>query len=77
MQTTKQFYNLTCRQHECLYYLVQGNSAKQIGNILGLSYRTIEYYLNIQKKKFNCKNRQELIRIALKLPMIQTKLLQL
>lgn len=67
--------NLTHRQADCLYYLTQGKSAKEIARLLGLSPRTVEYYLNIQKKKFNCKDRSELVSKALKTPCIQKRLL--
>lgn len=53
--------SITHRQAECLYYLFRGKTAKQIAKILNLSYRTIEYYIENLKNKFDCKNRTELI----------------
>jgi DNA-binding CsgD family transcriptional regulator len=36
---------LSARQIECLYWVQEGKSAGDIGQILGLSGRTIEYHL--------------------------------
>lgn len=49
------------REKECMHYLSQGMTAKKIASILMLSPRTIEFYIENIKKKFNCKNRTELI----------------
>lgn len=54
-------YQLTKRQQQCLYYLAQGKSAKQIAIILELSYRTVENYLAALKAKWGVKNKTELI----------------
>jgi PAS domain S-box-containing protein len=55
------FTNLSVRQSECLYYLVRGMTAKQIAKTLHLSHRTIEFYLDNLKVKFQCKTRSELV----------------
>lgn len=52
---------LTKRQSECLYHLVRGLTAKQIAKVLGLSNRTVEFYLENLKEKFNCSNKSDLI----------------
>ena len=49
------------RQKECLQYLVRGKTAKEIADILGLSKRTIENYIDTIKVKFNVSTRSELI----------------
>jgi len=51
---------LSNRERECLYYLIQGASAKEIARILALSSRTIEFYFIRMRTKFNCANRMEL-----------------
>lgn len=56
---------LSKRQTECLYYLTRGKTAKEIANILNLSCRTVEHYLDTIKTKWNCNSRQELLEIAL------------
>lgn len=49
------------RETECIHYLVKGKTCKQIANILGLSYRTIEHYLENIKKKMNVRSKSEVI----------------
>lgn len=65
---------LTKRQSDCLLYLVQGLSLKQIGKKLKLSPRTVEHYLDAVKFKLNCGSRAELISKALKLQCFQKTL---
>jgi DNA-binding NarL/FixJ family response regulator len=52
---------LSSRQQECLFFLLRGKTAKQIGQQLNLGHRTIESYLETIKSKFNCQTRYELI----------------
>ncbi|WP_165482761.1 PAS and helix-turn-helix domain-containing protein [Legionella gresilensis] len=49
------------QQRKCLKYLIQGLSAKEIAKKMDLSHRTIEYYLQILRKKLACRNKAELI----------------
>lgn len=65
---------LSKQQTECLYFLVKGMSCKQIANMLGLSHRTVERYLDTVKLKLNCYNKSELIAAALEIPMIKNRL---
>lgn len=53
---------LSKRQKECLDYLIEGFSTKEIAAKLHLSPRTIEYYINIMMNKFHCRSRYELIK---------------
>lgn len=53
--------HLSKRQEECMDLLIKGNSANQIGDALGLSKRTIEFYLENIKNKLSCNSKQELI----------------
>lgn len=52
---------LTERQHQCAELLLQGKTAREIAELMGLSRRTIEYYLCNIKSKLECKNKVELI----------------
>lgn len=58
---------VTKREKECLDYLMKGLTAKHIARKLNLSPRTIEFYIENMKKKFDCSNRTQLIAKALKL----------
>jgi DNA-binding CsgD family transcriptional regulator len=54
-------FKLTPRQHECLFFLVRNKSAKEISEILDLSHRTVEDYLEEIKLKLNCISKSQLI----------------
>ncbi len=49
------------RERECLNYLIQGKTAKEIARALNISHRTVEFYIEKMKQKFNCANRIELV----------------
>ncbi|MDX1901288.1 MAG: helix-turn-helix transcriptional regulator [Gammaproteobacteria bacterium] len=66
--------NLTARQLDCLLYLIKGHTIKQIANILMLSPKTVEHYLEACKEKLNCLTKSELIAAGLKLSVIRKKL---
>ncbi len=51
---------LTHRQIQCLYYLSQGLTDKEIAKKLTLSPKTIEHYILILREKFNARNRIDL-----------------
>jgi PAS domain S-box-containing protein len=54
-------FNLARRESECVYYMVRGMTAKQIGRVTNLSYRTVEFYLSNAKLKLGCRTKQALI----------------
>jgi PAS domain S-box-containing protein len=54
-------FNFARRESECVYYMVRGMTAKQIGRKTNLSYRTVEFYLNNAKLKLGCRTKQALI----------------
>ena len=57
--------SLSKRQEEVLFYLVRGKSAKLTAKIMGISFRTVEHYIDILKNKLNCQTKAELIEYAL------------
>lgn len=42
---------ITKMENKCLYHLSRGNTVKQIANVLGISARTVETYMNNVKQK--------------------------
>ncbi len=52
---------LTERESECLFYLLRGKTAKGIGQILGISGKTVENYVEKLKLKFSCFRKSDLI----------------
>jgi len=57
---------LSARELVCLVHLVRGRTAKEIAQIIHLSPRTVEHYINIIKLKFNAQNKSELIKLVSK-----------
>ena len=62
---------LTQREAQCLIHLAQGNSAKHVARILGLSHRTVEFYASRLKEKLNCKTTAQLAFKAAMLGLLQ------
>ncbi len=63
--------HLTEREVDTLKELMHGYTNKEIANKLGLSSRTIEYYLKNVRTKLDCASKRELIRLLLKTDFIQ------
>lgn len=57
-------FNLSPRQQECLFYLIRGQTAKQIAKQLGCSHRTVEAHIDHIKNKFKCTTKGDLINMA-------------
>ena len=62
-QLGKEFYHacLTRREVECMYYLLRGQTAKGTANVLGLSRRTVESYIENVKGKLCCNSKSQLV----------------
>jgi DNA-binding CsgD family transcriptional regulator len=58
--------SLSKREFECLFYLVQGRTMKEIARFMNLSFRTIEFHLNNVKRKLNCNKKSQVIDTLLK-----------
>jgi DNA-binding NarL/FixJ family response regulator len=56
---------LHTRETLCIYYLIRGMTAKQIGIVMSISERTVEGYIVSIKNKLGCANRYEIITKAL------------
>lgn len=56
----KSMADISPKEARCLYYLLKGKSAREIGEILHKSTRTIEGHLENAKQKLCCTTRSEL-----------------
>jgi DNA-binding CsgD family transcriptional regulator len=63
-------WNLSPRQGECFFWVLQRKSAREIGLLLGLSKRTIEHYIDLIKAKFKVKTMPALLELAQEKGMI-------
>jgi len=59
---TESSVRLTKQENNCLKGILEGKSAKVIARELGLSFRTVEYYIDNIKKKSGCRNRFEILK---------------
>jgi len=50
----------TMREAECVYLLIKYETRKTIGKKLGISFRTVDYYLENVKRKLDCKTKRSL-----------------
>lgn len=58
-------YQLSPRELETLFLLLRGKTAKQIAEVLNLSKRTVESYIEQIKNKFGCHNKAEVLYLAM------------
>ncbi len=56
----KKTMDISIQEARCLYYLLKGKSARETGEILFRSTRTIEGHITSVKQKLNCTTRSEL-----------------
>ncbi len=54
---------LTKREAECVFLMLDGQTAKQIAEYLNISYRTVETHYKNAKDKLNCSTKEELNKI--------------
>ncbi len=62
---------LTKRETEIFQYILQGYSAKKIGQFLGISFRTVESYISTLKVKFRCSRKNDLISMCIRLGILR------
>lgn len=58
---------LTQREMDCLKLISEANTAKQIGQHLNISPRSVEKYTNTLKEKLGCANKKALIELSHKI----------
>jgi DNA-binding CsgD family transcriptional regulator len=54
---------LSKREQQCVALMREGNSARATGEILKLSRRTVEYYLDTIKGKLSCRSKADLLKL--------------
>lgn len=52
---------LSVREKECIQHLLLGRSARETGYYLNLSPRTVEFYFENIKNKWNCSSKREIL----------------
>jgi len=57
--------NLSRRELECLEFASKFRTAKETANVLNLSARTVESYLDNARFKLNCTDKREMVRLFL------------
>lgn len=62
---------LTYREAQCMLLFIHGKTVLKVAQYLALSPRTVEYYLNNMKSKFNCRTKSELIEQILQTPFLK------
>lgn len=53
---TAESVTLTTRERECLLWCAEGKTHAEIAGILGISARTVRYFLDTARAKLNCQN---------------------
>jgi two-component system, NarL family, response regulator NreC len=64
-------HTLTIREREIIQMVAEGKSSNQIGELIGISSRTVEVHRSNLMKKLRLKNQAELILYAIKRGIIQ------
>ncbi len=65
---------LSYQQNRCLKNISQGMSYREAAELMHLSPRTIEHYVNIIRKKTGLKKRSQLVQWFLTINQIQKKI---
>mgnify|MGYP002172486697 CR=1 FL=1 len=55
-----QEYNISSREKQCAQHLIAGMTSKETANLLCISPRTVEVYLERLKSRFQCRNKVQL-----------------
>lgn len=61
---------LTCREAQCIYYLLHGLTLVKTAEKLELSHRTVEFYVKNIKMKLNLLTKSELITYMMKVDFL-------
>ncbi len=67
LNTNDSALQLSLREAECLTYTFDGLSPKEIGKKLGISFRTVQGYIDNIKIKFSCSYKSDMLYFAKKI----------
>ncbi len=56
---------LSERELDCMFYLLRGHTIKQIGQLLGISPRIVETYMEKTRIKLNCSKKADIVEYCL------------
>lgn len=62
--------NLTRRELECLRWTMEGKTAWEVGQILGIAEQTAARHINNAARKLGCVNKHQAVLKALRLKLI-------
>jgi DNA-binding CsgD family transcriptional regulator len=65
-----EFPRLSRREFQCLAWATEGKTSWEASGILGISERTVNYYLQSATRKLGCANKQQAIVKALRLGLL-------
>jgi len=57
--------DLSIRESQCLFFLIRGQTTKEIAANLQLSHKTVETYIGRIKNKLRCRTKSQLIEMAI------------
>ena len=61
----EQYFGLTRRESECLYFFIRGGTVAEVASKLARSTRTIEKHLEHVRQKFDCRTKSDLVERAI------------
>ncbi|MBT3791015.1 MAG: helix-turn-helix transcriptional regulator [Alphaproteobacteria bacterium] len=62
--------DLTAREVECLQWCAKGKNSAEVGKILGITERTVNWHIDNAIRKTNCVNRVQAVAKAVSLGII-------
>ena len=63
--------DLTAREVECLHWCAKGKNSAEVGEILGITERTVNWHIDNAIRKTRCVNRVQAVAKAVSLGIIE------
>ena len=64
-QVKEQFSGLSAREREVIAWTAQGKTARQIGEILGITKRTVDHHTQRAEHKLSANNKTHAVALAI------------